>query len=85
MRPRRGRSNRSGAAEADGDFPGLDDDGDVALAVGESEHALEPSVVAEHVDVFEGDLALAIGLTGLARVGSEVLPEDENFIHSCTI
>ena len=79
--PAPGCSDRSGSAESDRHLAGLDDHGDVALVVGEREHALESLGVAEDVDVFEGHLARAVGLTGLARVGSEVLAEDENFVH----
>jgi hypothetical protein len=81
FRPRRGRLNRSGAAEADRDLSGLDDHGDIAFVVGDGEHALEPRVVAQDVDVVEGNVALGVSLTGFARVRSKVLAEDEHFVH----
>jgi hypothetical protein len=34
--------DRSGAAEADGDFARLDDDGNVALVLREGEHPFQP-------------------------------------------
>ena len=68
-------SHPSRAAEADGDLPFLDDDGDLA-ASGEGDHPLELFLVGFDVDVNERNLALRVVLTGRGRVGSGVLAED---------
>ena len=76
---RRRPLDRSGAAEADCDFARLDDYGDIALVVRQRQHPREPFGVLQNVDVIERDIALRVRLTGVARVGSEILAEDENF------
>jgi hypothetical protein len=75
------RLDRSGAAEADRHLAGFEDNGDIALAVREPEHAVKPRVVAQDVDIFEGNFALRVSLTGFACVRSEILTEDENLFH----
>ena len=77
---RRRPLDRSGAAEADRDFARLDDHGDIALVVRQFEHPLESCRVLQDVDVIERNVALGIRLTGVARVGSEILAEDQNFV-----
>lgn len=81
MRPRRGRSDRSRAAEADGNLAGFQDDGNIALVIVKREHALKTVGVIQDIDILEGDVAFCVSLTGFARVRSEILSEDENFIH----
>jgi len=71
--------DRSGAAEADGDFARLDDHRDVALIVGYGEHSFEPFRVLQDVDVIERHVSLRVGLTGVARVLSEIVAEDQYF------
>ena len=71
--------DRSGAAEADRHLAAFDDHRNLALVVGEGEHLCKSRRVAEHVDIFEGDLASRVVLTGTPRVLSEILPEDQNF------
>jgi hypothetical protein len=51
------------------------------LVIVEREHAFQALRVVQDVDIFEGDVALCVGLTGFARVGSEILTEDENLFH----
>ena len=70
--------DRSGAAEADGDLARFDDDRNLALVVGEGQHPLEPLGILQDVDVLEGYVSLRVVLTGTPRVGSEILPEDQN-------
>jgi hypothetical protein len=73
--------NGSRAAEADGNFAGFQDDGNIALVIVEREHAPKTLSVIQDIDILEGDVALCVSLTGFARVGSEILTEDENLFH----
>ena len=74
--------NISGTAEADRHLSGFDDDGDLAAAMGKFQHPGKRLFVFEHVQVLEGDLAPSEGLPGPGGVGSEILPEnDDFFIH----
>jgi plastocyanin len=70
-----GALHPSRPAEADGDFPGFDDDGN-ATAAGEVDHPLELFRVATDVDVGEGNLSTRVVLTGRGRVRSGVLSEN---------
>jgi hypothetical protein len=74
----------SGAAKADRHFAGLDDHGNVALVLGNGQHLFEPCRIFQDVDVFERYIALRVRLTGVARVRSEILPEDQNFFRHNT-
>lgn len=66
------------AAETYGHAALLDDDRDGSVANGILQHELHLAPVAEHVVVFEGNLSGGEVLTGLARVGSGIFPEDQN-------
>jgi len=68
-----GRSNLSTAAEADGYFARIDDDGYLAASFGVFEHALEVGVLFQNVDILEGYLAAGEVLTGSRSIRSEVL------------
>jgi len=73
-------SDPSGAAEADGHLPVLDDDGDGAPAGAVLEHPREIGGVLLDVDVLERDVPPLIVFTGGLRVGSSVLAEDLNHV-----
>jgi len=78
--------NFSRAAEADRNFTGFDDDGNLAPAVRQLEHALQALLVFEDVDVVMRNLTTAECLPGAGGVGSEVFSEYQNFfIHGCSI
>ena len=85
LRAHRAASDPSRPSETDGDFSGLDDDGD-PTAAGKADHAVELFRVAADVDVVEGDLPTRVVLTGRGRVGSGVLSENldagRNVFHS---
>jgi len=51
------------------------------LVIVKREHALKTLGVIQDINVLEGDVALCVSLTGFARVGSEILTEDENLFH----
>ena len=68
----------STAAVADGHLVVFDDDRDVAAALAVAEHPLQAGGVLLHVDVLDRVAALCEDLTGLRRVGSGVLAEDEH-------
>src|SRR5262245_22888660 len=77
-----GALNFSRAAEADGNLAGIDDDRNLAPPLGQLEHALEPGVIFEHVDVFEGNFAA--GKIGPRRrsVWAQILSKDnDSFVH----
>ena len=74
-----GSLDLSATAEADGDLSCFDNHRYLAATVGVLEHALEPCVVFQHVDEFEGYLAAGEILTGPRSVGSEILPKNEDF------
>jgi len=79
MRPRTaGPSNPSRATEPDGDRPSLDDDWHSSLAVGEPEHTRHAGRVPLDVDVVDWNLPPGEILTGRQRIGSGVLPEDQD-------
>jgi hypothetical protein len=69
----------SRAAESDGDFAGFDDDGHLATAVGELEHARKGLVVFEDVEILMGSFAARESLPGTRGVRSEIFSEDKNF------
>jgi hypothetical protein len=82
----RGLRNRlqldpSTATVADGHLAVFDDDGHVAAAVAEGQHALEIGGVLLDVDVVDGETALRVRRTGVAGVGSGVLAEDDDRWH----
>jgi hypothetical protein len=77
--------NRSGSAEADGHFAGIYDHGDIARIIGEREHALESLGVAQDINIVERDVAFRVSRTGIARIRSEILAEDENCVHDTRI
>jgi hypothetical protein len=68
-------SDPSGASEADGDPPVLEDHRHLPAA-GELDHAIEFLPVVFDVDVADGIVAFRVVLTGRGRVGSGVLSED---------
>ncbi len=74
-----GLLNFSAAAETDGDFARLDDNGDLPAAFGDGQHAVETGRVFEHVDVIEWDLSAGEILTGSRGIRSKVLAEDLYF------
>jgi hypothetical protein len=74
-----GALNFSGTAEADRNFTGFDDDGNIAPAIGKLQHSCKALLVFQHVDVLERNFATGIGLPGARGVGSEVFPKDKNF------
>ena len=71
--------DRSRSAEADRHLAAFDDHRNLALVAGDGEHFFKPLRIAQHVDIFEGDFASRVVLTGTPSVLSEVLPEDQNF------
>jgi hypothetical protein len=75
----------SRAAEADGDFTGFDDDRHLARSIRDFEHARQPLVVFEDIDVLVGNLTAGKCLPGTRSVRSEIFAEDKNFfihVHS---
>lgn len=72
-------SDFSRAAEADGDFPGFDNDRHLAAALGELEHLPQPGFVFQDIDVLMGNLATGEGLPGPGRIGSEIFSEYQDF------
>ena len=68
-----GRSDLSGAAEADGHLAILDNHGNFAPAVGQLHHAFDTGVVFQDVDVVEGNFAPGEVRTGSRSKGSKVL------------
>jgi hypothetical protein len=68
-------SDPSGASEADGDPPVLEDHRHLPAA-GELDHAIELLPVVFDVDVSDRIVAFRVVLTGRGRVGSGVLSED---------
>lgn len=76
----------SGAAEADGDFPGLDEDGHVASPLGELQHLRKSLFVLQHVYILERNFAASVRLPGAGGVGSEIFSEDQNlFVHFAVV
>jgi hypothetical protein len=72
----------SGTAEADGYFSGLDDDRDLAPAIGEFQHPDKRLIVFEHVQVLDGDFAAGEGLPGPGGVGSKIFSKNNHlFVH----
>ena len=80
-RSRRGESHPSGPPEADGDFAAVEDDRHLPPA-GKGDHPIELFLVVLDVDVDERNLPLGVILTGRRRVGSGVLSEDFDGLHS---
>ena len=81
-----GRSDLSGAAEADGHFTVLDDHGYLAPAIGELRHALEAGIVCQDVDIVERHFAPGEVRTGSRSKGSKVLAVDRNvFCHGSAV
>jgi hypothetical protein len=81
-----GALNFSRTAEADRNFTGFDDDGDLVPAVGKLEHALQALLVFEDVDVLIRNLTAAECLPGAGGVRSEIFSEYQNFfIHGRSI
>jgi len=80
-----GALNFSRTAKADGDFAGLDNDGDLAPTVGKLEHARQALLVFENVDVLMGNFAARESLPGSSRVGSKIFSEDKNFLIHCLV
>jgi len=79
-----GALDLSGATEADGDFTGFDDDGNIAAAIGKLQHSCKTLLVFQYVDVLDRNFAAGISLPGARGVGSEVFSKDKNFfIHVC--
>jgi hypothetical protein len=79
-----GALNCSGTAEADRNFTGFDDDGNIATTIGKLQHLCKALLVFQHVDVLERNFATGISLPGARGVGSEVFPKDKNFfVHCC--
>ena len=77
-----GRSDFSGAAEANGDLTVLDDHGNFAPAVGELPHALETGIVCQDVDIVEGHFAPGEVRTGSRSKSSKILAVYSNvFCH----
>jgi hypothetical protein len=68
----------SGSAESDRHRAILDDDGDLPLTFGMLEHSRKVGRVLLDIDVFERDVPPGVLLTGGFRVGSGVLPENQN-------
>lgn len=68
-----GRSDLSGAAEADGYLAILDDHGNLPPAIGEPHHALETGVVFQDVDIVKRNLAPGEVRTGSRSKSSQVL------------
>jgi hypothetical protein len=71
--------DRSRAAEADRHLAAFEDHRNLALVAGDGEHLFKSLGIAQDVDVFKGNLASRVVLTGTPRVLSEILPEDQNF------
>jgi len=71
-----GRSDASGAAEADRHLFTVDDHRHGAAALGVAEHSLEIGGVLLHVDVFERDVPPLKIVPGGSRVGSSVFAKD---------
>ena len=69
----------SRAAEADGDLAGFDDDGNLASAFGQFQHAFQARLVFEHVDVFEGKFTPGEVRTGSRSILSKILSKDDDF------
>ena len=77
-----GRSDFSGAAEADGDLTVLDDHRNLPPAIGELSHALEAGFVCQDVDIVEGHFAPGEIRTGSRGIGSKILAVNSNvFCH----
>ena len=77
-----GRSDLSGAAEANGYLAILDDHGNLPSAIGEAHHALEPGVVFQDVDIVKRNFAPGEVRTGSRSKGSQVLAVYRNvFCH----
>ena len=77
-----GRSDFSGAAEADADFTVLDDHRNLAPAIGELSHALKAGVVFQDVDIIEGHFAQGEVRTGSRSKSSQILAVNSNvFCH----
>jgi hypothetical protein len=74
-----GALNFSRTAEADRNFTGFDDDGDLVPAVGKLEHALQALLVFENIYVLMRNLTAAECLPGAGGVRSEIFPEYQNF------
>jgi hypothetical protein len=74
-----GALDLSGATEADGDFTGFDDDGNIAAAIGKLQHSCKTLLVFQYVDVFERNFAAGISLPGARGIGSEIFSKDKNF------
>jgi hypothetical protein len=68
--------NFSGTAEADGNFAGFDDDGNIAPTIGKLQHSCKALLVFQHVDVLERNFPTGISLPGARGVGSEVFSKD---------
>ena len=71
-------SHASRAPETDGDAAVDDDDGHLAAAMGEAEHALELRRLFLDVEVLDAKTLSGVVLTGRLGVGSGVLAEDEH-------
>src|SRR5512143_2177454 len=77
-----GRSDLSGAAEADGHLAILDDHGNLSPAMGELHHALETSVVFQDIDIVKRNFAPGEVRTGSRSKSSQVLAVDRDvFCH----
>ena len=74
-----GALNLSGTAEADRNFTGFDDDGNIAPAIGKLQHPCKALLVFQHVDVLERNFPTGVSLPGARCVGSEVFPKNQNF------
>jgi hypothetical protein len=74
-----GALNFSGTAEADRNFTGFDDDGNITPTIGKLQHSCKALLVFQHVDVLERNFATGISLPGARGVGSEVFSKDNNF------
>jgi hypothetical protein len=74
-----GALNFSGTAEANSNFTGFDDDGNIASTVGKLQHSRKASLVFQYVDVLERNFATGISLPGARGVGSEIFAKDKNF------
>jgi hypothetical protein len=71
----------STAAVADGHLVVFDDDRHVAASLAIAEHPLEIGRALLDVEILDRITALCEDLTGLRRVGSSVLAEDEHVGH----
>ena len=68
-----GRSDLSGAAEADGYLAIFDDHGNLPPAIGELHHALETGVVFQDIDIVKWHFPPGEIRTGSRSKGSQVL------------